>query len=184
MDCIKQTVKERGFFGLYRGLSSPLAGSMAEVAVLMASFGTMKRWLGESKENPVLPMWKIAIAGAWSGFCVSHVLTPVELVKCRLQVQQGKNHFIQNPYKGPIDVISRTIKEEGFRGMFRGHSSMLLREIPGNIAWYGAYEGTCRILAGNKPKSEMSPLVFLAAGELQPFFLSIHFLLLLMILLI
>ena len=34
-----------------------------------------------------VPMWKYVLAGGGSGCCSTCVLTPVELVKCRLQAQ-------------------------------------------------------------------------------------------------
>jgi hypothetical protein len=44
--------------------------------------------------------------------------TPVDLVKCRLQVQ--KESKANAYYKGPADVIKKVILDEGIRGLYRG----------------------------------------------------------------
>jgi len=47
-------------------------------------------------------------------------------------------------YRGVIDCVLQTVRRDGVvGGLFRGQSSLLLREIPGNFCWYGVYEGVC-----------------------------------------
>lgn len=90
--------------GFYRGLATPLIGSMAEISTLMTSYGFFKRLLGETPGGPELPPWKLMLASGGAGIGVTCVLTPVELIKCKLQVQNtpGYNGVA---YKGPLDVI-------------------------------------------------------------------------------
>jgi solute carrier family 25 carnitine/acylcarnitine transporter 20/29 len=40
--------------------------------------------------------------------------------------------------------MTRTLKNEGIAGLYRGQTSMLLREIPGNFCWFGVYESVCK----------------------------------------
>jgi len=55
--CIKDVVATHGVMGLYRGLLTPLVGSMAEGAVLFASYGTAQRAIaglrGESSSSEI-----------------------------------------------------------------------------------------------------------------------------------
>ena len=146
IDCFSKTVAESGVLSLYRGLAAPLLGSMAECASLFVSYGYGKKVLGVNEEaatlsNPV-PFWKLVLSGAGSGFASTCVLTPVELIKCRLQAQI-KSSGSEN-YKGPIDCIARTVQEEGVTGLWRGNLSTLAREVPGNMAWFGVYEAGMR----------------------------------------
>eukprot|EP00662_Eupelagonemidae_sp_cell21_P003987 gene3987-8329_t len=77
--------------------------------------------------------WAVLLCGAFSGATVAHVLTPTELLKCRLQIDRGD----KNPkYKGPMDCLTQTVRQEGPKALFG---------IPGNIAWFGAYEGIIRL---------------------------------------
>jgi len=43
-----------------------------------------------------------------------------------------------------VDVVWQILKKEGLRGLYRGHTACLMREIPGNFAWFGVYEGVLR----------------------------------------
>lgn len=148
LDCLTTTYNTGGLRALYRGLPSPLLGSMAECSTLFVAYGAMKNWLNVNEDtatlaNPV-PMWKYCIAGAWSGLFSSFVLTPVELVKCRMQVLSGTSaSFGGQPaarYAGPLDCAVRIVRQEGIQGLWRGNLGCLAREIPGNLAWFGAYE--------------------------------------------
>lgn len=149
IDCFFKTVTESGALSLYRGLTAPLLGSMAECASLFISYGYAKKVLGVNEEaatpsNPV-PFWKLVVSGAGSGFASSCVLTPVELVKCRLQAQLNCPSG-STDYKGPIDCIVRTVREEGVTGLWRGNLSTSAREVPGNMAWFGVYEAGMRFV--------------------------------------
>merc|ERR1719215_2217634 len=121
---------------------------MAECSTLFVAYGFMKRALEVDEDkatlaNPV-PMWKYFISGAGSGFFSAFVLTPVELVKCRLQVQAGLQAAgeatVGKVYKGPIDCVAHIVKTDGVRGLYKGNMGCLAREMPGNLAWFGAYE--------------------------------------------
>ena len=142
-DCFRTVVKESGYMSLYRGLASPLIGSMAECSTLFVSFGRVKQLVGVVEEEVnrcETPLWRLYLAGGGAGFTSAFVLTPVELVKCRLQVQAQAATLAPDAYKGPIDVIKRTIASEGVKGLWKGQMSCLAREIPGNMAWFGFYE--------------------------------------------
>jgi solute carrier family 25 carnitine/acylcarnitine transporter 20/29 len=120
---------------------------MLENATVFTSYGFMKSKLGVTDTDQ--PIHKLILCGGFSGIAVAVVLTPVELIKCRLQVQANaldSSSVSSIRYKGPIDVIRQTIKAEGVGGLFRGLQGTLLREIPGNMAWYGVYESMCKVM--------------------------------------
>lgn len=167
--CLQHTVETKGVQGLYKGISSPLLGSMAENAVLFFVYNNCKRALGEVPGGPELSLFQLALAGAGAGAVVPFVLTPVELVKCRLQVQNSASTVAGfRPYKGPIDVVMQTLKSEGLvKGLYRGNFSTLLREIPGNFCWYGTYEGVCKaMIPEGGTKSDLGPPAHLLGGAL------------------
>ena len=70
---------------LFKGLPLPLAGTMIETATLFTSMGQMRKFLVDNP-NDKLTVAQTCIAGGGAGFMVSFVLTPIELVKCRMQV--------------------------------------------------------------------------------------------------
>ena len=137
--CITHTMKTKGFMGFYAGLSTPLVGSMMENAVLFAAYSRFQQQIRilKNSHDDDLSLGELAMAGAGAGLVISFILTPVELIKCRLQVQQGTAG-------GPLQVLWDTLKTDGSRGLYRGHMSTIVREVPGNFCWYGTYESVCQ----------------------------------------
>ncbi|CAJ1957857.1 unnamed protein product [Cylindrotheca closterium] len=190
--CLESTARsEAGFMSLYRGISSPLLGSMAENAICFWGYSHCKAFLGESSssssssDGKQLSIFELALAGGGAGVLVPLVNTPVELIKCRLQVQiaaeaaavaavggaaaasaAGPPRFTQ--YKGPIDVMVQTIKNEGlFRGLYRGNVSTLAREVPGNFVWFGTYETICHsMIPEGGTKADLSPAAHWLGGAM------------------
>lgn len=142
-ECFKNTIRNEGFFhGLYRGLAAPMAGTVLETAVLFSANGRIKRALagpGESVDH--LPLPKVYAAGGLTGIVVATVLTPVELVKVRMQTLGLSNESMTT-----MGMIRHSVREEGLSVLYRGHVGTLLREIPGTAGWFGAYETLLRML--------------------------------------
>ncbi|KAJ8103731.1 mitochondrial carrier domain-containing protein [Lipomyces tetrasporus] len=92
LDCFRQTWHKEGVRGFYRGLSSPMVGAAAENAFLFLSYRTTQNtmrslffpYLGKTD---ALPMPALLVCGALSGTFTSFILTPIELIKCKMQVQ-------------------------------------------------------------------------------------------------
>ena len=165
-------------------MSLPLFGTVLETAMLFTANGYLKRRLRETHglhPDAELPMSYVLYAGAGTGFCVSWVLTPIELIKCRMQVAgqpidvsatAGKGHVgmaeLRHPmYSGPLDCVVRALREDGLRILYRGHLGTLLREIPGTAGWFGAYETFLRtITPPGVKRSELHPGFIVTAGAL------------------
>ena len=71
--------------------------------------------------------------------------------------------------QSPIDCLIKTVRQEGIaKGLYKGNSAMLLREIPGNFAWYGVYEGTCKaLIPPGGTKKDLGTGVHLFGGALS-----------------
>eukprot|EP01147_Barroeca_monosierra_P004729 gene4729-6826_t len=141
---LQAVIRNHGFLGMYRGLSAPLVGSMVENAVLFAGYGIASNFLIQNNMfTQGLPHY--ALSGLGAGLVVSFVLTPIELVKCRIQMQNLAGN--EQRYRGPVDCLVKVIKEEGLsRGLYRGNLAMVLREAPGNMAWFSTYYFLCNKL--------------------------------------
>lgn len=158
---LTKNIKTDGFFSLYRGLPSPLLGSMMENMVLFSSYAFAGRIISADPENQ--PFSQKLICGMFSGFCVASVLTPVELVKCRMQTSNAE----AVKYKNSVQCIEAILKEGGPRGLFAGHVGTLCREVPGNAAWFGGYElGLYLQTPEGGDKKDIHPVGVAAAGAL------------------
>ena len=114
------------------GLPSPLAASMGENAILFVSYGVAQRVIHDGPKE-TMPVHKVIACSIASAFGVSMLLTPVELIKCRMQTLNAD----ATPYKSTWDCVARTVRSEGLvRGLYKGHAGTVMRECPGNIAWF------------------------------------------------
>lgn len=99
--CIKYTYKNEGILaGFYQGLLSPLLGASLESSILFVAYNQCDNLLRKYTQWNVILI--ILISGSFAGSCASFVLTPVELIKCKLQLS---NLYIQM-YEG-IDIESQ-----------------------------------------------------------------------------
>eukprot|EP01062_Namystynia_karyoxenos_P070251 TRINITY_DN65641_c0_g1_i1.p1 TRINITY_DN65641_c0_g1~~TRINITY_DN65641_c0_g1_i1.p1 ORF type:complete len:306 (+),score=105.10 TRINITY_DN65641_c0_g1_i1:83-1000(+) len=146
-DCLKQTYTKEGVSGIYRGVMSPIAGAMAENATLFWAYGVAQRQVRQYYQLPEdgqLSLSQLSLCGAFSGLAVAHVLSPVERVKCLMQLQELG--MTETKYTSVFQCAAGSVKRYGLaEGLFKGHGAMLLREVPGNAAWYGCYELFCKM---------------------------------------
>ncbi|GES85487.1 mitochondrial carrier [Rhizophagus clarus] len=166
LDCFRQTLKHEGFFGLFRGMSPPMIGAMLENASLFLVYNYVQTTIKEyttpnynidSQHQAPLSMWVVCLAGGLSGATASFFLTPIELIKCKLQVQEAFTYKMENNsminnlrYGGPLDVMKHTLKTHGIGGFYRGHSGTLVRETVGTAAWFSTYEFITRLFISNR----------------------------------
>lgn len=172
-------------------MSSPLVGSMVENAALFVGYRQIQRVIRNSStdpqelerqknipedELPALSIRQLVLAGGASGAIASIVLTPVELIKCKLQVQLGSQTVIQGvQFNGPFHVIQHVFQSHGITGFYRGFIATLLREAGGGAFWFGTYEYTCAKFIKYRQsknggetvlKKDLTPLELMAGGAL------------------
>ena len=132
-DCFRKTVSKEGLAGLYKGVSSPLAGQMAFRATLFTSFAKSKDYLASGKK---LGYSDFFVAGAATGGIVSFAEGPIDFYKSQVQVQTLKG----GAPKSMADIVKESIKFNGIKGPFQGLGGTLLRNIPANSIYFGSFE--------------------------------------------
>ncbi|KAJ7437379.1 mitochondrial carrier domain-containing protein [Mycena galericulata] len=179
IDCLTKTWKNEGIRGLYRGLPAPIVGAMAENASLFLSYRELQDAIKlanhQAKEEPS-SMGQIALAGAGAGAITSFLLTPIELVKCKMQVQMLVSPTLATllsppPHLlGPISVFMSVIHNTGIRGLWLGHTGTFIRETGGTAAWFTTKEVVASlIVARRQNKTEgVSRLTSASTKELRP----------------
>ncbi|KAL9079307.1 MAG: hypothetical protein Q9157_001783 [Trypethelium eluteriae] len=141
LDCFKQAIRRDGFLGLYRGISAPLAGAAIENSSLFLSYRLAQDFLQATllPANEPLPLSALVTCGGVSGAVTSLVLTPIELIKCKMQVPPDSTTQYNRP--GPLTLIASIYRREGLMGFWHGQLGTLIREAGGSAAWFGSYEG-------------------------------------------
>lgn len=146
LDCINQSLRAEGVRGLYRGISAPLLGAAIETSSLFFSYrlaqdallATMPTLREEKTWTGKVPLSALVACGAMSGAFTSLLLTPIELVKCQMQVPLSPS-TLRGP--GPLSIISSVFRHHGIFGFWHGQLGTLIRETGGSAAWFGSYEG-------------------------------------------
>lgn len=134
---------------LYKGLGAVLSGIVPKMAIRFASFETYKKWLtnentGKTSVGGVFVGTLIApqlryriltyyfsIAGLAAGITEAvAVVTPMEVVKIRLQAQ---SHSLADPleiprYRNAAHAVYTIVREEGFTTLYRGVTLTALRQ--------------------------------------------------------
>jgi len=170
--CASCILRQEGFGSFYAGIGAPMLGGGLENAVCFTSYaiGTAayrKYVLGgaDTSEYGSDPFLCIMAGGLTAGAAVSHVLTPVELLKCNMQVQ-NMLPIEQRKYKNIVDCAVKMVRAGGIGALFNGHAATLAREVPGNAAWFGFYHSTKRALTPAGESADDLPLwkLMLAGG--------------------
>lgn len=78
--------------------------------------------------------------GMVAGAITSLFLTPIELVKCKVQVPvETPSGNISRP--GVLGTIASIYRHQGILGYWHGQFGTFIRETGGGAAWFGGYEG-------------------------------------------
>jgi ornithine carrier protein len=96
-----------------------------------------RRYNSPVKDRPLgstLPFWQLAVSGAFGGWAMTFVQTPLEHVKCRVQVAHT-DAAVQ-----PWRTVVQLYKESGITSLYRGFRLTMMREFVGGAIWFGTYE--------------------------------------------
>lgn len=151
--CFRTILARDSVAGLYRGMSSPMAGVAFVNAIVFGVYGNTQRQLSEPDA-----LYSHFVAGATAGIAQTPICSPMELAKTRLQLQSSSG--LQ--FSGPVQCLRYIYRNEGFRGVFKGLGVTFLREAPG----YGIYFLTYEALTRSNSTAPISTFQMLMAGGL------------------
>ncbi|XP_047333717.1 mitochondrial carrier protein CoAc2 [Impatiens glandulifera] len=118
--------KTEGILGFYRGNGASVARIVPYAALHFMTYEQYRRWIIESFPNvrrgPVLDL----VAGSFAGGTAVLFTYPLDLVRTKLAYQVVKPLV----YKGIVDCFSKTYKEAGIRGLYRGVAPSLYGIFP------------------------------------------------------
>lgn len=108
---------------------------------------------------------EVCLGGLGAGALQSLLMSPVELVKIRLQLQKNKTGQSK---QGPVSVAKNIWKKEGgLRGIYRGLGITVLRDSPAHALYFCTYEYTREKLhPGCRESSQESVGTMFVAGGL------------------
>lgn len=140
--------RSEGLRGLYAGFSPAVLGSTLSWGLYFFFYGRAKQRYsknGKEKLNPGHHLASSAEAGALVCLCTN----PVWLVKTRLQLQTPLHQT--QLYSGLYDALTTIMKEEGWRGLYKGIVPSLFLVSHGAIQ-FTVYEELRKVIVDFKSK--------------------------------
>ncbi|XP_015433086.1 PREDICTED: mitochondrial basic amino acids transporter-like [Dufourea novaeangliae] len=151
-DCFRAIFAKESVGGLYRGMTSPMAGVAVVNAIIFGVYGQTQRHIPDPDS-----LTSHFVAGTVAGIAQSPICSPMELVKTRIQLQANST----SRFTGPLQCLAHTYKHEGYRGMFKGLGITLLREAPSFGVYFFTYEA---ITKTSETEPVSTPWMLLAGG--------------------
>ncbi|AEO58237.1 hypothetical protein MYCTH_2305433 [Thermothelomyces thermophilus ATCC 42464] len=172
-----EIVRKETPLGLYKGLGAVLTGIIPKMAIRFTSFEWYKQLLA-NKQTGVLSGQSLFFAGLAAGVTEAvAVVTPMEVVKIRLQAQ---HHSMADPldvpkYRNAAHALYTIVKEEGVGALYRGVSLTALRQGSNQAVNFTAYtyfkewlyQWQPEYKGGNLP-SYQTTLIGLVSGAMGP----------------
>ncbi|KZZ95844.1 Mitochondrial carrier domain protein [Moelleriella libera RCEF 2490] len=174
-----EIVKKETPLGLYKGLGAVLTGIVPKMAIRFTSFEAYKQFLADQHTGKVSGQATF-VAGLAAGVTEAvAVVTPMEVIKIRLQAQ---HHSMADPldipkYRNAAHALYTVVREEGFGALYRGVSLTALRQGTNQAVNFTAYSYFKEWLkqwqpqyggaAGNLP-SWQTTLIGLVSGAMGP----------------
>jgi solute carrier family 25 aspartate/glutamate transporter 12/13 len=136
-DCFRKIIANEGLKGLYSGLGAQLVGVAPEKAIKL-TVNDLVRKFGTGDDGQITMKWEV-LAGMSAGACQVIFTNPLEIVKIRLQMQG--NHSPQVPGEIPLKRLTagKIVKQLGIKGLYKGASACLLRDVPFLAIYFPTY---------------------------------------------
>nr|XP_028565985.1 solute carrier family 25 member 47 isoform X2 [Podarcis muralis] len=150
--CIRDTYRTEKVLGFYRGVSMTV---ITASFITSFSFGIYKNILynicrfrygsADTKPSKV----DVSFAAAATGAIRVVLMSPAELAKVRLQIQKDPlaippHVLISKPkYQGAVHCLRTVVKEEGFRGLYKGSLALMWRDCCSSVVYFLTYNVLC-----------------------------------------
>jgi len=138
----KDIIQKEGPLALYKGLGAVVTGIVPKMAIRFSSFEFYKSLAPINPETGKIAPSGVFFSGLAAGATEAvAVVTPMEVVKIRLQAQ---HHSMSDPldvprYRNAAHAAYTVVREEGFRTLYRGVSLTALRQATNQAVNFTAY---------------------------------------------
>lgn len=143
IDCIRKVYAQEGSYAFYRGMLPSMLGILPYAGVDITCFELLKEQLLDTYDGKPPPQMILG-AGMLSSSVAQFASYPLALVRTRLQAQGIGGE--PSKYNGMMDVLMKTYRREGMRGLYKGSLTNLAKLAPAaGISWF-CFEETKQIL--------------------------------------
>ncbi|KAG7207699.1 hypothetical protein KM043_009317 [Ampulex compressa] len=153
VDALVKIGKREGIFSLWSGLSPTLVLAVPATIVYFVSYEQLRLYLKDTYNknyrneniNREQPYWIPMLAGATARVWAATLVSPVELIRTKMQSQQLS-------YAELKQALRTVIQYSGISGLWMGLSSTLLRDVPFSAIYWLNYE-TIKKIFRNVPQT-------------------------------
>ncbi|KAI5294976.1 mitochondrial aspartate-glutamate transporter agc1 [Ascosphaera acerosa] len=162
IDCAKKVIRHEGFRGLYSGVMPQLVGVAPEKAIKLTVNDLVRNYARNKETGQVKYPWEL-VAGGMAGGCQVVFTNPLEIVKIRLQVQgEAIRHKPEVPRRSAMWIV----RHLGLKGLYKGASACLLRDVPFSAIYFPAYAHLKTDLFGESSSHQLGVVQLLTAGAI------------------
>nr|XP_054325267.1 tricarboxylate transport protein, mitochondrial isoform X1 [Pongo pygmaeus] len=154
-DCVRQTVRNHGVLGLYRGLSSLLYGSIPKAAVRFGMFEFLSNHMRDAQGR--LDSTRGLLCGLGAGVAEAVVVVcPMETIKVKFIHDQTSPH---PKYKGFFHGVREIVREQGLKGTYQGLTATVLKQGSNQAIRFFVMTSLRNWYRGDNPNKPMNPLI-------------------------
>ncbi|XP_027802886.1 mitochondrial glutathione transporter SLC25A39 isoform X1 [Marmota flaviventris] len=158
LDAFVKIVRHEGTRTLWSGLPATLVMTVPATAVYFTAYDQLKTFLcGQALTSDLYaPM----VAGALARLGTVTVISPLELVRTKLQAQHVS-------YRELGTCVRAAVAQGGWRSLWLGWGPTALRDVPFSALYWFNYELVKRWLNGPRPKDQTSVGISFVAGGIS-----------------
>ncbi|KAK4048955.1 hypothetical protein OIV83_004511 [Microbotryomycetes sp. JL201] len=136
---------------LFAGAAGPILGLAFIDSAFFGLYGRAMAELGQDRQDPN-GLGRVFAAGAAAGGICAMLETPIEVVKCRAQVEQGTGQKL-----GSFKIARAIAKKEGLRGFYIGGLMTAIHDGISSGIFFWGYFVFRRLLRGEHPFTASDP---------------------------
>ncbi|XP_037541039.1 solute carrier family 25 member 47-A [Nematolebias whitei] len=156
--------------GFFKGMLLPMTTVSLTSSVVFGTYRNCLQCMKQARGADWLPNTKLEVflAGLAGGLAQTSVMSPGDVVKVRLQCQteskrRGTKALLPK-YRGPVHCLLSIVRDEGFRGLYRGALPLMLRDGPSYATYFLTYTTIYEWLSDGSVKKLDWSGVMLAGG--------------------
>lgn len=134
LDSMYRITRAEGFSTLWRGFGPTLAQSIPATALYFVAYDELSASLG------ALSGFGPAVAGALARTSAASLVSPVELIRTRMQAHRGHTESAWTLLKDVTSQLASDCRTRGVKTLFRGLKPTLLRDVPFSAIYWSGFE--------------------------------------------
>ena len=124
--------RQEGILSFWKGNMTSVVHRFPYSSINFTVYEKMRTILGNLIEGEETPAMRF-VAGGFGGGIATAICYPLDLMRARLSVQNGKQ------YNGLVGGVKRVLREEGVLGLYKGLNCSLLVAVPNMALGYCVY---------------------------------------------